>query len=46
MKQLEYIPVRKRQLSPRQKDRMIIRGLTAAVMILSELLIICLAVIL
>ena len=35
LKQLEYIPVGKTHLSPRQKDRMIIRGLTAVVMVLS-----------
>jgi hypothetical protein len=46
LKQLEYIPVGKTHLSPRQKDRMIIRGLTAVVMVLSGLLVICLAVIL
>ena len=45
LKQLEYIPVGKTHLSPRQKDRMIIRGLTAAVMVLSGLLVICMAVI-
>lgn len=46
LKQLEYIPVGKTHLSQRQKDRMIIRGLTAAVMVLSGLLVICMAVIL
>ena len=46
LKQLEYIPVGKTHLSPRQKDRMIIRGLTAAVMVLSGLLVICVAVML
>jgi hypothetical protein len=46
LKQLEYMPVGRTHLSPRQKDRMIIRGLTAVVMVLSGLLVICLAVIL
>lgn len=46
LKQLEYIPVGKTYLIPRQKDRMIIRGLTTAVMVLSGLLVICVAVIL
>ena len=46
LKQLKYIPVGKTHLSPQQKDRMIIRCLTAAVIVLSGLLVICMAVIL
>ena len=46
LKRLEYMPVGRTHLTQRQKDRMIIRGLTAAVMVLSGMLLICLAVIL